>query len=159
MTDQTRNTDLTSIERATAYIIQRTARLLRFNLSKFLAEYQISPEQWYILFKLYENPGRSQNQLADPNLNDHPNITRMVDGLQGRDLLKRTQDPNDRRRYLLYLTESGEGLMEDLFPRVIELRASIFANISDAEIEMLVSIMHRIDDNLINGQLATDSGQ
>lgn len=148
MTKRNHLTDLSSIEKATAYVVQRTARLLRFHLAKFLSEYGVSPEQWVILFKLYEKPGLSQNQLADPNLNDHPNITRLVDGLQKNGLVVRTQDPNDRRRHLLYLTEEGRKLMEELLPKVIEQRQSIFAGIPDFEIERLVSTLGQIESNL-----------
>ncbi|MDJ0757500.1 MAG: MarR family transcriptional regulator [Ardenticatenaceae bacterium] len=141
--------DTSSIEKATAYIIQRTARLLRFRLSKFLEAYAISPEQWYILFKLHERPGRSQSELADPNLNDHPNITRMVDALQRNGLLNRTPDPADRRRHQLYLTAAGRELMTAILPLVVEERQKIFQGVSEAEVGQLVSILQRIEQNLV----------
>lgn len=141
--------NLSSIENATAYIILRTARLLRFNLAKTMGEHGISPEQWFILFKLYERPGRSQKELADPNLNDHPNITRMVDTLESSGFLIRTQDPADRRRHLLYLTDKGHTFMETMRPTIVKERQKLFSGISDAEIDQLLSILARIDQNVV----------
>jgi len=140
--------DISSLDNATAYILQRTARLLRFYLSKFMAEFGISPEQWFILFRLYERPGRSQTELADPSLNDHPNITRLVDGLQKNGLVVRTRDPNDRRRHLLHLTTAGEALVNEILPHVVEERASIFAGISQTEVDDFLSVLKRIEGNL-----------
>lgn len=148
MTESNHITDTSSLENATAYILQRTSRLLRFYLSKFMAEYGISPEQWFILFKLHERPGRSQTELADPNLNDHPNITRMVDALQKNGLVVRTADPNDRRRHLLFLTTAGQELVDQILPHVVQERASIFAGIEQSEIDGMLSVLKRIEENL-----------
>src|SRR5688572_15254749 len=98
--------NLSSLDKAVAYKIQRTARLLRLHLIKFLqdAGTDITPEQWFILFRLHENEGQSQGELADKDLQDHPNITRMLDMLEKRQLVIRTADPQDRRKFLIFLT-------------------------------------------------------
>ena len=71
--------DTSTLDKATAYSILRMSRLLRMDLSRTLqnAGVGITPEQWFILFRLYEQDGLSQSDLADKLLNDHPNITRL----------------------------------------------------------------------------------
>ncbi|MEM8531363.1 MAG: MarR family transcriptional regulator [Chloroflexota bacterium] len=142
--------DLTSIDNATAYIIHRTARMLRVHLSRKIEELglDITPEQWFILFRLYETPGMSIGALADKDLNDYPNISRQVEGLIKRGLAEREVDPTDRRRSPIQLTVQGRQHMERILESVAAFRAEVFQGISPTEIETFVAIMHRIQDNI-----------
>ncbi|MGJ3239926.1 MAG: MarR family winged helix-turn-helix transcriptional regulator [Anaerolineae bacterium] len=145
-----RHQDISSLDQAVAYIIQRTARLLRFNLDKTIAQSgaDITPEQWFILFKLWNQSGVSQNTLTDPVLNDEPNITRQVTALEEKGYLMRVVDEQDKRRRLVSLTAQGRLLMVKLFPIIIDVRETIFDGITPAELDILVDILHRIEDNL-----------
>ncbi len=145
-----RHDDTSSLDNATAYVILRTARLLRFNLDKTLdrAGANISPEQWFILFKLWSKPGVPQNALTDPVLNDEPNITRLLRSLEQQGLVARVTDDEDKRRRLVSLTDEGCALVKDLFPTVIETRKAVFEGISEREIETLVALLHRVEENL-----------
>jgi len=109
----------------------------------------ISPEQWFLLFRLYERPGQAQSDLADRDLQDHPNITRLVDALEQRALVERTPDPDDRRRSLVSLTAAGRQLMESLLPQVVAERRRIFRGLSATELETLVTLLHTIERNLL----------
>jgi DNA-binding MarR family transcriptional regulator len=143
--------DTSSLDTAVAYVIQRNSRLLRFHLAKFFQRVgaPISPEQWFLLFRLYERPGQAQSDLADRDLQDHPNITRLVDALEQRALVERTPDPDDRRRSLVSLTAAGQQLMESLLPQVVAERQRIFQGLSSTELETLVTLLHTIERNLL----------
>lgn len=143
--------DTTSIKNATAYVIEHTARLLRFHLNTQLKEwgYDVTREQWFLLFKLYEHDGCAQGDLADAALQDHPNITRQLDALEKRGYVERKDDPEDRRRHLIYLTADGHAFMETVIPKAIETRKRVFAGISQEEIDLLKDILQRIETNLL----------
>lgn len=143
--------DTSSLDRAIAYIIHRTSRLLRFHLARFFRHMDtpISPEHWFLLFRLYERPGQAQSELADRDLQDHPNITRLIDGLDQHGLVQRLPDPTDRRRTLVSLTEAGTQLMDSLMPHVVAERQRIFRGLSSAELETLVVILRKIEQNLV----------
>ncbi|MGB7337930.1 MAG: MarR family transcriptional regulator [Phototrophicaceae bacterium] len=147
----TRHDDINSINNATAFIILRTARLLRFHLNKVLedAELGISAEQWFILFKLWETPDVPQNALADPVLNDEPNITRLLNALEAQGLITRTVDTQDKRRKLISLSSKGHAMMEDFLPEVADIRKQVFTGIADNEIEQLVDMLNRVENNII----------
>lgn len=144
--------DTSSLDNAVAYIIHHTSRILRFHLAKFFQNQgvDISPEQWFILFRLYERPGQSQGELADRDLHDHPNITRLLDALERRKLVYRAADPGDRRRSLVSLTEEGQQTMERLLPLVVEERKRLFAGLTPEEIAAFVSTLRRIEANLVS---------
>ena len=142
--------DTNSLDNATAYKLYRTARLLRFHLNKFFQQVgvDLTLEQWFILFRLYEKDGRSQGELADKDLQDHPNVTRILDTLQKNKWVQRAPDPNDRRRHLVYLTDAGRVLMADMLPQVVAERQRIFANISNEEVEAFTNTLQKIERNL-----------
>jgi DNA-binding MarR family transcriptional regulator len=143
--------DTSSLDKATAYLIHRMARLLRFNLSKFFeqAGVEITPEQWFLLFRLHEKEGQAQAELADKSLNDHPNVTRMLDALEKRRLISRAADPEDRRKSLIFLTEEGRALMARLFPLAIEERRRVFRGLSQQELDLFEAILRRIEQNIL----------
>lgn len=142
--------DTTSLDQATAYRIHRTARMLRVHLNKTFHALglDISMEQWFILFRLHERAGQSQSELADKDLNDHPNITRMVDALEKRELVKREADPTDRRRHLISLTEPGQALMSDVMPVIVGVREQVFAGISQSDVDVVVATLDKIETNI-----------
>jgi DNA-binding MarR family transcriptional regulator len=142
--------DTSSLDTAVAYIIQHTSRLLRFHLAKFFEQIEtpISPEHWFLLFRLYDMPEQAQSELANRYLHDHPNITRLIDALEQRRLIQRMPDPADRRRTLVSLTEEGIRLMEHLLPLVVAERRRIFRGISSAELHTLVTLLRHIERNL-----------
>lgn len=143
-------TKLNNLDEATAYVIQRTARLLRFYLVQIFqaSDYPLSPEQWFLLFRLYEEDGVPQKQLAHKDLGDHPNVTRLLDGLMKYGLVERRRDAEDRRQVLVYLTAVGHKFMTDFLPKIVEERHRIFAGFSDDEINTLTHLLNRVEGNV-----------
>ncbi|HXV44015.1 MAG TPA: MarR family transcriptional regulator [Anaerolineae bacterium] len=144
--------DISSLDKAIAYKIQRTARLLRLHLTKFLQEAgtDTTPEQWFILFRLYEQDGQSQGELADKDLQDHPNVTRMLDALEKRNLVVRQADPHDRRKSLVFLTEAGKQLLAQLFPLAIEERKKVLNGLRPQEINLFTDVLRKIEINILS---------
>lgn len=143
--------DTSSLDTAMAYILQRTSRLLRVHLVKFFQrlEVPLSPEQWFLLFRLYERAEQAQSELADRDLHDHPNITRLIDALEQRALVQRAPDPTDRRRSLVSLTPAGQELIGNLLPQVVAERARIFRGLAPAELATLAALLRKIEHNLV----------
>jgi DNA-binding MarR family transcriptional regulator len=143
--------DTSSLDNAIAYKIQRLARLLRLHLTKFLQQVgaNITPEQWFILFRLYEKDGQSQGELADKDLQDHPNVTRMLDALEKRNLVVRRADAYDRRKSLIFLTEAGRQLLAQLMPLTIEERKKVLDGLTPAEITLFITGLARIEANVL----------
>lgn len=73
----------------------------------------------------------------------------MIDALEAKAIIRRDNDPEDRRRYQLQLTVAGRSLVDDLFPRVIEARKRLFQGIADQEIEQLHATLEKIEGNLL----------
>ncbi|MEL6343508.1 MAG: MarR family transcriptional regulator [Myxococcota bacterium] len=147
--------DMRSLERAHAYRLTRVARLLRYNLMSALShaaeaagEPALSPEQFFLLFRLKERDGRSHRELADPVLDDRPNITRLVTAMGRQGLVKRQADPEDGRRVRVYLTDKGRALIVGLEPEILRVRQELFGDIPEEEFALLERLLDRLETKL-----------
>ncbi len=132
------------------FIIYRTALALKGALQRCFKEngYEITAEQWAILRQLWEEDGLSQREIADRAAKDKPNITRMLDALEKKLLVFRQPDPQDRRKYCIYLTKDGRQLYERLSPLAQSLRQKVTANLTGPEIDSLKTTLDKIYQNL-----------
>src|SRR3954469_21264939 len=73
----------------------------------------ITIEQWSVLYHLWKEDGRSQQQLCTATFRDKPSITRLVDNLEKLNLVKRVASDSDRRINLIYLTKQAQKLEEE----------------------------------------------
>ena len=100
---------LSELDETITYKVYRSGRLLRHFLQQKLKidERYLTPEQFFILLRLYVKDGQTQRELADKILNDHPNITRLIDKLEQKAYVQRAHNEKDRRSYLITLSAKG----------------------------------------------------
>lgn len=109
-----------------------SSRLLRNHIDKRAKERGTTRAQWIVLWRLRQNEGSSQADLAEVLELRPISLVRLLDRLVERDLLQRRPDPNDRRANRLFLTEDGRRLVDDLD----SLRDAIAAEVvGDAALE------------------------
>ena len=71
-------------------------------------------EQWRILKVLSDGDGHSMGELADAVLLNHPTLTKMIDRMVSDALVYRVQDPEDRRKVLMFSSDRGKILCKRL---------------------------------------------
>src|SRR5215470_19770361 len=72
----------------------------------------LGAQQFLVLKQLQELGESSQAELADALGLDRSNLATLVGDLCDRDLVGRTRDEADRRRYVLRLSPTGERLLD-----------------------------------------------
>lgn len=139
-----------SLDDAFAYFINRSYRLLRTHFLKMTREAgeELTPEQYFLLNKLFHQPGQAQTELA-AELNDRANVTRGLDILEKRGWSERRGDPADRRKHKVYLTAAGSALVQRLNPMILEERRRIYAGLSDLDLREFRRILGKIEANLM----------
>jgi MarR family transcriptional regulator for hemolysin len=70
--------------------------------------------QWIVLFRLRQQEGLSQVDLAEVLELQPISLVRLLDRLVDLGLLERRSDPKDRRANRLFLTASGRQLVDEL---------------------------------------------
>ncbi len=111
-----RETTLLDTAHALIEGIPRMARLMRQDLRKHSAGLFTEP-QFRVMALLYRDGPRCFSCLAAHQGVSLPTISKLVQGLEERGLVRRDRDPTDRRRVLLQLTAAGETAYETLLRR------------------------------------------
>jgi DNA-binding MarR family transcriptional regulator len=91
-----------------------TSRLLRNFIDHRAKTRGTTRAQWIVLFRLRQQEGLSQVDLADMLELQPISLVRLLDRLVEHGLLERRHDPKDRRANRLFLTARGRQLVDDL---------------------------------------------
>jgi MarR family transcriptional regulator for hemolysin len=91
-----------------------SSRLLRNYIDHRAKTRGTTRAQWIVLFRLREQEGLSQVDLADVLELQPISLVRLLDRLVEHGLLERRHDPKDRRANRLFLTAQGRQLVDDL---------------------------------------------
>jgi DNA-binding MarR family transcriptional regulator len=91
-----------------------SSRLLRNYIDHRAKSRGTTRAQWIVLFRLRQQEGLSQVDLAEVLELQPISLVRLLDRLVEHGLLERRPDPKDRRANRLFLTGAGRGLVDDL---------------------------------------------
>ncbi|NQD72747.1 MarR family transcriptional regulator [Sphingobacterium shayense] len=72
----------------------------------------ITSEQWTLLYYLWIEEGRTQQELAFLTFRDKPSISRLINNLEKLKLVMRVNDKEDKRSNLIFLTKQGRQLRD-----------------------------------------------
>ena len=111
------------IDQSIGYLVGRLSRAIIKRLSKKFqdAGIDVSYEQWSILVHLYRRDGLSQQALARTAVKDKAAVTRLLNGLEKKNIVLRIPDQNDKRSNLIYLTNKAKELKPHLVGFVEEM--------------------------------------
>ena len=123
------------------------ARRLQKNFKQMGIE--ITIEQWSVLYHLWKEDGKSQQQLCEATFRDKPSITRLVDNLEKSNLVKRVAAKNDRRINLIYLTGEAKNLQEKTMSVANQTLNEALEGVSNEDIEMAKNVLQKVYDNLV----------
>ncbi|GHE43451.1 MarR family winged helix-turn-helix transcriptional regulator [Sphingobacterium griseoflavum] len=86
------------------------ARRLQRNLKE--EGINVTSEQWSLLYYLWMEEGRTQQELACLTFRDKPSVSRLINNLEKIKLVMRVNDKQDKRSNLIFLTKQGRQLRE-----------------------------------------------
>src|SRR5580698_2275862 len=112
-----------------------SSRLLRNYVDHRAKDRGTTRAQWIVLFRLREQEGLSQVDLADVLELQPISLVRLLDRLVEHGLLERRHDPRDRRTNRLFLTASGRQLVDDLDSLRDAIAADVFRDIPNESIQ------------------------
>lgn len=125
--------------------------LRQFMQKKFKANnIDLTYEMHQIMAVLWRKDGINQQELAGLTLKDKASVTFLIDNLTKRELLKRTEDPADRRSKLIYLTPKGKQLGKKVAPWVIELFTIASRDFDVAELRRSINAIEKMSNNVLN---------
>jgi DNA-binding MarR family transcriptional regulator len=105
-------------------------------------------EQWSVLYHLWKEDGKSQQELCNATFRDKPSITRLVDNLEKLGLVKRVAHETDRRINMVYLTREAGKLQEQTMQLAEETLNEALEGVPPDQIELCKQVLQRVYDNL-----------
>ncbi|GJD69870.1 Transcriptional regulator SlyA [Methylobacterium gnaphalii] len=87
-----------------------------------------------------------QNALAEAVGIEGPSLVRLLDQLCAAGLVERKEDPTDRRAKVLSLTPAGLSTVAKMEADLADLRASVFASCSVADLEAGLRVFRTLQD-------------
>ena len=104
----------------------------------------LTQTQFAALAKLYEVGPCSQNHLGRLIYLDAATIKGVVDRLNARGFVTALDDPNDRRRLAVALTERGRDVTERAMKVAADITAATLTPLTDEEQQMVVTLLKRL---------------
>jgi DNA-binding MarR family transcriptional regulator len=105
-------------------------------------------EQWSVLYHLWKEDGKSQQELCNATFRDKPSITRLVDNLEKLQLVKRVASETDRRINLIYATRYSQKLQEQTMGMAEETLVEALDGVTPDRIDICKQVLQLVYDNL-----------
>lgn len=137
------------IDLSIGYLVGRLSRAIIKRLSKKFqdAGIDVSYEQWSILVHLYRQDGQTQQALARIAVKDKAAVTRLLNGLEKKNIVLRIPDRNDKRSNFIYLTNKAKELKPRLIGFVEEMLAEAGQGIDPDEMSRCRATINNIFTN------------
>ncbi|MFO1274688.1 MAG: MarR family transcriptional regulator [Sphaerotilus natans] len=139
-------------ERSLGLLMRRVLGSVLQEADRRLAEHDLTHAQWMPLFKLLKccaGDSVTVASLARDLDVDPAAVTRMLDRLEVKGLVRRERSTSDRRVVQLVLTEAGREVAEKVPPVLVDVLNAHLAGFRPEEFEMLMSLLQRM---LANGE-------
>lgn len=129
------------------YRVSLLARLKGCILDRKIADLEICHGQIAYLMETILNEGQPQERLAEIVLVDRAATTRALKCMETSGLVTRRPNPENRRQKLVYPTQKGREVMDELLNRLTENTEMMFEGFSPEERKLFLAMMDRIIGN------------
>jgi DNA-binding MarR family transcriptional regulator len=129
-------------------LLAQVSRLMRRSFDERARGIGVTRPQWQVLTLLRLHAGSNQGALAEMLEVEPITLGRMIDRLQEAGLVERRADPADRRAWRIFLTQKGEGLLDQLRPFGLETLSTALEGVSEADRDSFMTTLTRVRTNL-----------
>jgi DNA-binding MarR family transcriptional regulator len=126
------------------YLLKRAHSQLADQLEPALEANGFTFTQWVVLMHLRDGLALNARVLCTQLRHDSGALTRVIDQLEARDLVRRERSRKDRREVQLQLTEAGRATVEAAIPAVVERLNFALGGFSATELEALTQLLTKL---------------
>lgn len=138
------------LEEALAFWVARVYMRSRSEMYRRFKRHgvELTPEQWMVLVRLWQNEGVTQSALAERTFRDLPTMSRILSLMEKSGLVERRRDKSDGRARLVYLSDRGRSMRRALVGEARAMVNDFLAGIPAADIAVTRRTLQRIVANL-----------
>jgi DNA-binding MarR family transcriptional regulator len=125
--------------------IQRTASVLTQRFSEALKPHGLSETQYNVL-RILRGAGAAGlacQEIGERMLTRDPDITRLLDRLEGRRLIERARSTEDRRVVVTRITAEGRKLLAALDDEARDLPRRALGHLGEKRLRILIGLLER----------------
>jgi len=111
-------------------------------------EYLGVEKNFSVLILIEEKPSCTQRFISDALQIDKVSMVKIIDDFAKKQLVKRIQNPKDRREYFIELTEKGKKMLPKIHKGIEELNAITFKGLSQKERDTFYKTLVKVSDNV-----------
>jgi DNA-binding MarR family transcriptional regulator len=132
-------------QKAVVSILRAATYVRRFG-SRVFDRHDITSQQYNVLRILRGAAPASLPTLdiAERMIQQTPGITRLLDRLEFKKLVRRERPAGDRRQVLCYVTEAGLDLLNELDGPLKKQAQQALQMLGDSELDELISLLERV---------------
>lgn len=130
--------------------IGKTAKFMDYYIADFMKAQgiNISKEQFIVLKHLQTEDGKKQNDLAFITNRSKTALTRLINTMEKKGLVKREISETDMRINHVYLTEKGKKTWDDAYPYFMQIVENLQKGISKEDLLTVQKTMEIIQENI-----------
>ncbi len=144
MSQQTPQTDT---DEPLGFLIHETSHAISQGYSTVMAPLGLTRPQVRVIVWADHQPGITQAELCE-RLNSSPMaMTGLLDRMEGKNLVKRVEDPNDRRVKRIYLTDGALALKPEMEKIAARFKEAVRKGLSAEEIANAQRVLATMKSN------------
>lgn len=138
--------DKHQLDLETAIVFHKAERAIKNQENKAFKDMDLTRNQFAVLETLYSKGQLRIQDLIDKMLATSGNMTVVIKNMVRDGYITKVCDPNDKRSFLLDLTDKGRQKLESVLPDHIENMVSIMSLLDVQDKENLIHILKKFKD-------------
>lgn len=110
--------------------------------------YGLTHAQFDIIATLGNTPGMSYKELGERTLITKGTLTGVIERLEQKGIVRRERSSDDKRSFHVCLTEAGDAVFREVFPKVIAHGKQLFAGFSSAEFDEMDAVLRKLRERI-----------
>lgn len=119
------------------FLFSKASQKIQEQLHPVLESKGLIPKQMGLMFAIGDRPGITQKEAGLVQQIDRTTMTQQIDHLEGLGMVRRVQNPSDRRAYGLFLTDRGSEMVSELWEHVEKAHKAVFSKLDAEQVEAL----------------------
>ena len=129
-------------------IIYLTGQAMKSFADQRLKSFDLRVEQLLVLKETSVTTGQIQSKLGELTDKSPANMTRILDRLEKKNRIVRRNNPDDRRSSLVFLTEEGKCLRDEVQIFFKEINFVLLKDVDTESRNVAFGVLNKIKDNI-----------
>ena len=130
------------------FLVSDVLRLLRADFASRASDMPLTPALHRLLYNVHRHPGCRQVELAEWLEITPVTVGRMIDRLEQQGLVRRVDEPGDRRVLRVFIAPKAGPLLAQINAKAEQTRERAFRGMSAAQRATLLGALAQLRDNL-----------